>query len=96
MRFCFVSNFITKNAKIKRKKFEKINVNFLNHNNDVNFIDMIESFVLHLQRIEINRQTNYEFVELQYVKILLLYNMNIVVVNKKVFSNNEKRTTDLL
>ena len=55
MRFCFVNNFITKNAKIKRKKFEKINVNFLNYDNDVNFIDIIESFVSHLQRIEIYR-----------------------------------------
>ena len=55
MRFCFVNNFITKNATIKRKKFKKINVNFLNYNNDVNFIDIIESFVLHLQRIKIYR-----------------------------------------
>ena len=96
MRFCFVNNFITKNAKIKRKKFEKINVNFLNYNNDVNFIDMIESFMSYLQRIEIYRQTNHEFVELQYVKILLFYNMNIVVVNKKAFNNDEKKTIDLL
>ena len=52
---CFVNNFITKNAKIKRKKFKKINVSFLNHDNDVNFIDMIKSFVSHLQRVEIYR-----------------------------------------
>ena len=57
---------------------------------------MIESFVSHLQRIKIHRQTNHEFVELQYVKILLLYNMNIVVINKEAFSDDEKKTIDLL
>ena len=54
MKLCFASSPSTWNARIIRKRLEEINAGFLSHDNSGSLAYMIESFVSHLQRIEID------------------------------------------